>query len=150
MPRHRPQAVRSAGSTLRPYPVTRIDHVALWVEDIDSTCAFYARYFGATVGDRYENPAKGFASRFLAFASGARIEVMSGRSTAPLHHAAGAERLGLTHIAISLGSEQAVDRLTAALRADGYTVVDAPRRTGDGYYESVVLDPEGTRLELTA
>lgn len=130
--------------------MTRIDHVALWVEDIDSTCAFYARYFGAAIGARYENPAKGFASRFLAFASGARIEVMSNRSVAPVRHAAGAQHMGLTHIAISLGSEAAVDRLTATLRDDGHTVVDGPRRTGDGYYESVVLDPEGTRLELTA
>ncbi|MBN8494960.1 MAG: VOC family protein, partial [Burkholderiales bacterium] len=54
------------------------------------------------------------------------------------------------HLAIALGSEAAVDALTAQLRAAGHPVLDGPRRTGDGYYESVVLDPEGNRLELTA
>jgi lactoylglutathione lyase len=128
----------------------RIEHVASWVDDIDATCAFYARYFGARVGERYENPAKGFASRFLTFASGARIEVMNTTSLAPARGEPGAQRMGLTHVAISLGSDADVDRLTARLRADGYAVLDGPRRTGDGYYESVVLDPDGTRLELTA
>ena len=128
----------------------RIDHVALWVDDLEATCAFYARHFGASVGARYENPAKGFASRFLAFAVGARIEVMQTTTLRPHRHDAGAERMGLTHLALALGSEAEVDRMTARLRAEGCAVLDGPRRTGDGYYESVVLDPEGTRLELTA
>jgi lactoylglutathione lyase len=127
-----------------------IEHIALWVDDIDPTCAFYARYFGAAIGTRYENPAKGFASRFLTFGSGARIEVMTTTSARPVRHEPGAQRMGLTHLALSLGSEAEVDRMTAQLRADGYAVLDGPRRTGDGYYESVVLDPEGTRLELIA
>ena len=128
----------------------RIEHAALWVDDLEATCAFYARYFGARVGERYENPSKGFASRFLSFASGARLEVMRTATLAPARLAPGAQRMGLAHLALSLGSDAEVDRLTAQLRADGFTVLDGPRRTGDGYYESVVLDPEGTRLELTA
>jgi len=68
----------------------------------------------------------------------------------PMRHAPGVERMGLTHLAISLGSEAAVDELTARLRAEGIVVLDGPRRTGDGYYESVVLDPEGNRIEITA
>jgi lactoylglutathione lyase len=68
----------------------------------------------------------------------------------PTRHPPGAERMGLTHVAISLGSEQAVDELTARLRSAGIAVLDGPRRTGDGYYESVVLDPEGNRIEITA
>ncbi len=127
----------------------RIEHIALWVDDLEIICSFYARYFGASVGAQYENPAKGFCSRFLGFGAGARIEVMKTTSFAPVRHAHGAQRMGLTHLALSLGSEAEVDRLTLQLRADGHAVIDGPRRTGDGYYESVVLDPEGNRVELT-
>jgi lactoylglutathione lyase len=87
---------------------------------------------------------------FLSFASGARIELMRTTSLAPVAIEPGAQRMGLTHFAISLGSEEQVDALTRRLRTDGFPVLDGPRRTGDGYYESVVLDPEGNRIELTA
>src|SRR5262249_44759042 len=108
------------------------------------------RYFGATVGNRYVNAAKGFESRFVSFASGARIEIMRTSTLAPVKHESGAQRMGLTHMAISLGSEQHVDEKTDELRRDGYPVLDGPRRTGDGYYESVTLDPDGNRIELIA
>ena len=75
---------------------------------------------------------------------------MTSTRLSPARHAPGAERMGLTHLAISLGSERAVDELTARLRSEGIAVLDGPRRTGDGYYESVVLDPEGNRIEITA
>jgi lactoylglutathione lyase len=127
-----------------------IDHVALWAADLEGLCAFYEGVFGATVGARYENVSKGFASRFLSFESGARIEVMKTLTLNPAPLEPGAQRMGLTHLAISLGSEKAVDALTERLRAMGQTVLDGPRRTVDGYYESVVLDPEGNRIELTA
>jgi len=126
-----------------------IEHIALWVHDLDAFCAFYERLFGATVGPLYENPAKGFRSRFLSFSTGARIEAMTTTTLAPVQLPDGAQRMGLTHLAISLGSESAIDRLTAELKAQGVTVLDGPRRTGDGYYESVILDPEGNRIELT-
>jgi lactoylglutathione lyase len=128
----------------------RIEHIALWVDDLDALSAFYARVFGAQVGARYVNAAKEFESCFLTFESGARIELMTTSRLSPTRHAPGAERMGLTHFAISLGSEAAVDELTARLRATGTPVLDGPRRTGDGYYESVVLDPEGNRIEITA
>jgi lactoylglutathione lyase len=128
----------------------RIEHVAMWVHALDEVCDFYARHFGAAVGERYENAAKGFASRFLTFASGARMEVMSTTRLSPAGLEAGAQRMGLVHLAIALGSEAAVDTLTARLRALGVPVLDGPRRTGDGYYQSVVLDPEGNRIELLA
>jgi lactoylglutathione lyase len=130
--------------------VPRLEHAALWVDDLDAMCAFYARHFGAVAGARYDNPAKGFASRFLSFGDGARLELMNTRTLQPARHAPGAQRMGLTHLAIALGSEAAVDELTARLRAEGVPVLDGPRRTGDGYYESVVLDPEGNRVELCA
>jgi lactoylglutathione lyase len=113
-------------------------------------CDFYSTSFGAAVGPLYENAAKGFASRFLILDGGARLEFMTTRTLDPQRLPRGAERIGLTHLAIALGSEREVDELTARLRAAGAPVLDGPRRTGDGYYESVVLDPDGNRIELTA
>jgi lactoylglutathione lyase len=128
----------------------RIDHLAIWTSDIDRCAAFYRTYLGADAGARYQNEKKGFESVFLTFADGARLEVMHTTTLDPVPSAPGAQRMGLTHFAIALGSEAAVDALTDRLRADGVPVLDGPRRTGDGYYESVVLDPDGNRLELTA
>ena len=125
----------------------RIEHVGVWVRDIDAVAAFYARHFGATVGERYENPRKGFASRFLAFADGARLELMT---RTDITERAARELLGFAHVAISLADEAAVDAIAARLRATGVAVLDGPRRTGDGYYECVALDPEGNRVEIAA
>ncbi len=128
----------------------RIDHLAVWTSDIDRCVAFYATYFGATAGARYQNAAKGFESCFLSFSSGARFEVMSTITLKPVVIEPGAQRMGLTHFAIAAGSDSAVDALTERLRADGFPILDGPRRTGDGYYESVTLDPDGNRIEITA
>ena len=128
----------------------RIEHIAIWTNDIDRCVAFYTTYFGARVGDRYRNPLKGFESRFLSFDSGARFEVMATTTLAPVMIDAGAQRMGLTHVAIAVGSDNAVDVLTDRLRADGHPILDGPRRTGDGYYECVTLDPDGNRIEITA
>jgi lactoylglutathione lyase len=128
----------------------RIEHIAFWTEDLERLAAFYQHYFGATVGDKYVNAAKGFESRFVSFGAGARLEIMRTTTLAPVRYEAGAQRMGLTHFAVTLGSEQGVDELTARLRGDGHPVLDGPRRTGDGYYESVVLDPDGNRVEITA
>jgi lactoylglutathione lyase len=127
-----------------------IEHLALWTADVDRLAAFYESYFGARAGPRYRNAAKGFESRFVSFAGGARIELMRTTTLSPLTVPRGAQRMGLTHIALAVGSEADVDQRTNRLRTDGYEVLDGPRRTGDGYYESVVLDPDGNRLELTA
>jgi lactoylglutathione lyase len=125
----------------------RIEHVALWVRDLDAVAAFYARWFGARAGERYENPRRGFASRFLEFSGGARLEVMT--RTDVVTRGAG-EQLGLAHIAVVVGNEAAVDSLAARFEAEGIAVLDGPRRTGDGYYECVVRDPEGNRVEIAA
>jgi lactoylglutathione lyase len=127
----------------------RIEHVAFWTEDLDRLVAFYSTYFGATAGATYTNPAKGFESRFLSFEGGARLEVMRSSMLEPARHKRGAQRMGLTHVAVSVGSKQRVDELANRLRQDGFEVVDGPRHTGDGYYESVVLDPDGNRIEIT-
>ena len=130
--------------------MARIGHVAIWTEDLERLAKFYAQYFGASVGPKYANPSKGFESRFLTFSDGARLELMTTSMLKPVRHEPGAQRMGLTHLALCLGSEGRVDELTAALRAAGLAVEDGPRRTGDGCYESVVIDPDGNRLELTA
>jgi lactoylglutathione lyase len=126
----------------------RIEHVALWTADLERLRQFYETYFGARANTRYSNPAKRFQSYFLTFASGARLEIMQRPDVV-----AGAEAehpaLGWAHVAFSAGSEHEVEQLTQRLARDGYSVVDGPRRTGDGYYESVVLDPDGNRVEIT-
>ena len=124
----------------------RIEHAALWTPDLEGARTFYEMYFDATAGEKYVNPDKDFSSYFLTFDDGARLELMHTPDLAPT---AAPPTVGYAHVAIALGSEAAVDRLTARLQADGYPVLDGPRRTGDGYYESVVEDPDGNRVELT-
>jgi lactoylglutathione lyase len=128
----------------------RIDHIALWTNDLDRCTQFYAKYFGANAGARYVNPKKGFEAYFLSFSDGARIEIMKTATLRALAAEPGAQRMGFTHIAISVGSEELVNELSQRIKDDGYSLLDAPRRTGDGYYESVVLDPDGNRIEITA
>jgi lactoylglutathione lyase len=126
----------------------RIEHVAIWTKDLERCKTFYASYFGATAGPNYRNPAKGFESCFLRFADGARLEAMTTTTLQLIESPPGAQRLGLAHLAISLGSDRLVDELTNRLRVDGFSIVDGPRRTGDGYYESVIIDPDGNRIEI--
>jgi lactoylglutathione lyase len=128
----------------------RIEHIALWTRDIGRLQDFYVKYFGARAGAGYRNDARDFDSCFLEFDGGARLELMRSGRVDLVDAAAGAQRRGLTHIAIAVGSGAAVDALTQRLAADGYPVLDGPRRTGDCYYESVVLDPDGNRVEVTA
>ena len=128
----------------------RIAHVAIWTADLERLAHFYAKYFGATIGAKYTNERKRFESRFLTFADGARLELMQTGALRPRGHERGAERMGLTHLALAVGDEQQVDALTRELRDDGFEILSGPRRTGDGYYESVALDPDGNRLELVA
>ncbi len=128
----------------------KIEHIALWVKDLEKMRAFYKHYFGAQSNQKYENPAKKFTSYFLTFESGARLEIMHGALMMPSQDGQESETLGMAHFAMATGSRAKVDALTEQLRNDGYTVIGAPRVTGDGYYESVVLDPENNRIEITA
>ena len=125
----------------------RIDHIALCVRDLEAMRDFYAEHFGAAVGKLYHNPRTGLRTYFLSFAGGARVELMQKPDALP----GGVElREGWAHLSFTLGSRGAVDAATERLRAAGCTVESGPRVTGDGYYESCVLDPEGNRVELLA
>lgn len=123
-----------------------IEHIALWVKDLEAARDFYCDYFGAVSNDVYRNPTKGFKSYFLTFEKGARLELMSRTDVTEAHEPA---MLGWAHLAISVGSQEKVDQLTEQLIQDGYTCQGKPRTTGDGYYESVVEDPEGNWIEIT-
>jgi len=127
--------------------MTRLEHVGVWVANLERVASFYANYFGATVGELYRNERKGFESRFLTFGGGARLEVMTRRDVVRV---APEELLGLAHVALCVGDEAAVDALAARFQAEGMAPDSGPRRTGDGYYECVVRDPEGNRVEITA
>ena len=159
----------------------KIEHVAIWVRDIDKVCEFYRKYFGGVVHPIYRNPAKQFTSRFVTFDDGARLEVMHrpdicverNVGTVEMFHVKHAiasvatgcshtgmtehehvghevsQHLGFTHLSFSVGSKEEVDHLTQQMSSEGVPVVGQPRTTGDGYYESVVLDPEGNRIEIT-
>ncbi|TVT43557.1 hypothetical protein FNT36_05585 [Hymenobacter setariae] len=125
-----------------------IEHIALWTADLERARHFYEAYFGATAGARYYNPAKAFTSYFLCFASGARLELMH-RPDLLVSAADAVPTVGYAHLAFATGSRAAVDSLTEHLRAAGYPVLGEPRTTGDGYYESVVADPDGNLVEIT-
>lgn len=125
-----------------------IQHIALYCSDIEKMRTFYQKYFGAKSNEKYINAKKGFESYFLSFEEGASLEIMTKVGIASANEVP-AEYLGLTHFAFAVGSEEKVNELTETLRKDGYEVVGEVRWTGDGFYESVVLDPEGNRLEIT-
>ena len=130
--------------------MTRLDHIALYTPHLEVIRQFYTRYFKGTSNEKYVNPRNGFESYFLSFEGGTRLEIMQKSAVVTDGSETGEEYLGLTHVAFSVGSEVEVDRLTEDLRVAGYRVVGEPRRTGDGYYESVILDPDGNRVEIVA
>ncbi|MEK4871349.1 VOC family protein [Niallia sp. FSL W8-1348] len=124
----------------------KIEHIAIWVHDLEEMKKFYTTYFDGIANSKYHNTEKKFESYFISYKGGARIELMrkSGIDKPDVNG-----RVGLAHIAFSVGSKEAVNQLTERLQKDGYLLVNGPRITGDGYYESVIEDPEGNLLELT-
>jgi lactoylglutathione lyase len=126
----------------------KIAHIAIWTNDLEAMKDFYTRYFQGESNEKYINPVNRFESYFIRFEDGAQLELMHKPSVNK--PADPEERLGITHLAFKLGSEDAVRSLTETLRKDGCQIVGAPRTTGDGYFESVILDAEGNRVELLA
>ena len=127
----------------------KITHVAIWTERLEELKDFYVRYFRANAGEKYLNPGKGFASYFLGFQGETALELMSSANLQVRSKDKSAKVAGLAHLAFSLEGEKAVDTLTQRLQDDGYEVMSAPRRTGDGYYESAIFDPDGNIVEIT-
>jgi len=126
----------------------KIEHLAIWVRDLEKMKDFYTRFFNMNCNDKYLNEKKQFSSYFLSFEGGARIEIMH-RPDISEQRAMAGTFFGLTHYAISVGSREGVDELTERIRRAGYKVTCEPRTTGDGYYESVIADPEGNLVEIT-
>ena len=125
----------------------QIEHVAMYVEDLEKTKDFFTKYFGANAGERYYNPKTELQSYFLSFDDGARLEIMQKPRVSNVRKELA--RTGYIHIAFSVGSREKVDELTRRLQEDGYKVVSGPRVTGDGYYESCVLCIEDNQIEIT-
>ena len=125
----------------------KIEHLAIWVEDLELLRQFYMKYFSMSCGEKYVNMKRNFTSYFLSFGDDkTRLEIMH---VPDMESPASRGNLkGLAHFAISVGGKDVVNALTERLRADGYTIASEPRTTGDGYYESAVLDPEGNYVEI--
>lgn len=126
----------------------RIDHIAIWTKDLELMKNFYVHYFNGCSNEKYINPLKNFESYFISFENGTKLELMYKPTLFKSNYTN--ELLGLTHIAFNLGSKDAVLTLTKTLRKDGYQIIAEPHTTGDGYFESVVIDIEGNRIELVA
>ena len=125
----------------------RIEHVAMYVNDLEAARDFFTGYLGGASNEGYYNPVTGFRSFFLRFGDGARLELMHKPDMTDAEKSLA--RTGYAHIAFSLGSREQVDALTERMRRDGYDVVSGPRVTGDGYYESCIVGFEGNVIELT-
>lgn len=125
----------------------KIEHLAIYTQDLDGMRVFFEKYFGAKSNQLYHNKKTSFKSYFLMFEDGARLEIMTRDDVVDkpnqLNH------LGIIHLAFSLGSKESVDELTVKLAADGYPILSGPRITGDGYYESCILGFDGVQIELT-
>lgn len=125
----------------------KIEHIALYVNDLENARSFFMKYLSARSNEGYHNPKTNFRSYFLSFGDGARLEVMNKPEMSDLPKELSCT--GYAHIAFSVGSKEKVDALTAELKADGYEVVSGPRTTGDGYYESCIVAIEGNQIEIT-
>lgn len=125
----------------------KIEHIAMYVQDLEKTRDFFVKYFAAKSNAMYHNPNTDFKSYFLSFDDGARLEIMQKPGVEA--QTENQMRTGFIHMAISVESKEQVDKLTETLKQDGYMVTSGPRTTGDGYYESCVVAVEGNLIEIT-
>ena len=125
----------------------KIEHIAMYVNDMECARDFFVKYLSGKSDDGYQNTKTGFRSYFISFDDGARLEIMNKPNMVDADK--DLNRTGLIHIAFSAGSRERVDELTQRLKTDGYEVVSGPRTTGDGYYESCVIAIEGNQIEIT-
>ena len=125
----------------------RIEHIALYVNDLEAARDFFVDYLGGHSNDGYHNKTTGFRSYFISFDDSARLEIMSKPGMVDAEKQI--NRTGYAHVAFSVGSKEKVNELTARLKADGFSVISGPRTTGDGYYESCIIVIEGNQIEIT-
>jgi len=125
----------------------KIEHVAMYVENLEKTREFFVKYLGGRANELYHNKKTDFRSYFISFEDGARLEIMNKPYMEDVNK--GFNRTGYIHLAFSVGSKEKVDELTEILKNDGYEVLSGPRTTGDGYYESCILGIEGNQIEIT-
>lgn len=125
----------------------KIDHVAMYVNDLEAAKNFFVQYLGGKPNDIYHNTKTGFRSYFISFEDSTRLEVMNKPEMQDDHK--GRNRTGFIHVAFSVGSKEKVVALTERLKDDGYEVISGPRTTGDGYYESCIAVIEGNQIEIT-
>lgn len=126
----------------------KIEHIAIWTLDLEKMKRFYLNFFDLKSNEKYYNPLKKFSSYFLSFENGARIELMHRPDISEFIEKKDS-KLGLTHFAISVGSKEKVNLITELVRKNGFNIIGEPRTTGDGYYESIISDPEGNLIEIT-
>ena len=125
----------------------RIEHIAMYVNDLEKARDFFVKYFDAVSNEGYHNKKTDFRSYFLRFEDGARLEIMKKAVMEDCEKTL--TQTGYIHIAFSVGSKEAVDQLTERMKKDGYDVISGPRITGDGYYESCIIGIEGNQIEIT-
>ena len=126
----------------------KIDHVAIWTKDLDGLRNFYIHYFDASSNEVYYNHSKEFRSYFLTFDGDCKLEIMEMPRIPVSKNDSIKQFIGIIHFAIKVESKEKVRQLTELLKTDGYKVVSEPRTTGEGYYESIILDPDGNRVEI--
>lgn len=126
----------------------RVEHVAVYVSDLEKTRDFFESFFEGTSGERYHNKNSGFMSYFLSFQNGSRLEIMTRPDR--FKEDRDENRLGFVHLAFSVGSKDKVDALTLKLKEAGFETISGPRTTGDGYYESCIQGPDSIQIEITA
>lgn len=127
--------------------MAHLNHIGLYVKDIEASKHFFEKYFGAKAGNKYHNPRKSFSSYLLSFDGGATLEIMTRPDLNLLPQRT--NNYGYAHISLSVGSQDKVNEITKCLIDDGYIHLDGPRTTGDGYYESAIVDAEGNVIEIT-
>lgn len=125
----------------------KIEHIAMYVNDLEAAKEFFIKYFDAVSNEMYHNQRTGFKSYFLSFEEGARLEIMTKEAMEDTKKTL--TRTGFIHLAFSVGSKEKVDSLTSKMKGDGYEVISGPRTTGDGYYESCIVAVEDNQIEIT-
>ena len=125
----------------------RIEHIAMYVNNLETVRDFFVKYLGGVSNDGYHNKTTGFRSFFISFDDGARLELMNKPDMDDAEKTV--NRTGYVHLAFSVGSKEEVNRLTELLKNDGFEVLSGPRTTGDGYYESCIVGIEGNQIEIT-